>query len=95
MQPRRSMSDWVDGNDEKDGIGIDDGDDVGYSDTATTSTGDTEAAAAAVVVEEVTMDDYFFKDFVRGCRNVAESTSYLEIFNYSVRFHVPGSGEGS
>ncbi|CAN8097043.1 unnamed protein product [Discula destructiva] len=29
------------------------------------------------------MDDYFFKDYVRACRNVVESTSYLEIFNYS------------
>lgn len=30
------------------------------------------------------MDDYFFKAHVRGCKNVVEDTSYLEIFNYSV-----------
>ncbi|KAF3769867.1 hypothetical protein M406DRAFT_248876 [Cryphonectria parasitica EP155] len=29
------------------------------------------------------MDDYFFQDHVRSCRNVIEATSYLEIFNYS------------
>ena len=38
----------------------------------------TDAAAPA------TMDDYFFQDYVRACRNVTEATSYLEIFNYSV-----------
>lgn len=31
------------------------------------------------------MDDYFFRNHVKACRNVAEDTSYLEIFNYSVR----------
>lgn len=30
------------------------------------------------------MDDYFFKQHVKACRNVSEDTSYLEIFNYSV-----------
>lgn len=30
------------------------------------------------------MDDYFFKNHVKACRNVSEDTSYLEIFNYSV-----------
>lgn len=30
------------------------------------------------------MDDYFFKNHVKACRNVIEDTSYLEIFNYSV-----------
>ncbi len=30
------------------------------------------------------MDDYMFGAHVQGCRNVVESTSYLEIFNYSV-----------
>ncbi|PSR94268.1 hypothetical protein BD289DRAFT_385478 [Coniella lustricola] len=29
------------------------------------------------------IDDYFFCDFVRACRNITEATSYLEIFNYS------------
>lgn len=29
------------------------------------------------------MDDYFFKNHVKACRNVSEDTSYLEIFNYS------------
>ncbi|KAK7740571.1 hypothetical protein SLS53_005416 [Cytospora paraplurivora] len=29
------------------------------------------------------MDDYFFKGHVKGCKNVVEDTSYLEIFNYS------------
>lgn len=32
------------------------------------------------------MDDYFFKGHVNNCRNVIEDTSYLEIFNYSVRY---------
>ncbi len=31
------------------------------------------------------MDDYMFRAHVLSCRNVAEKTSYLEIFNYSVR----------
>lgn len=30
------------------------------------------------------MDDYFFRNHVKACRNVSEDTSYLEIFNYSV-----------
>jgi hypothetical protein len=30
------------------------------------------------------MDDYFFKNHVKACRNVSEDTSYLEIYNYSV-----------
>lgn len=44
-----------------------------------TDTGQTDTATFA------DMDDYFFQNFVRGCRNVSESTSYLEVFNYSVR----------
>lgn len=51
-----------------------------YSDAATTDTAGTEEATPV----PVGMDDYFFQDFVRGCRNVVEATSYLEIFNYSV-----------
>lgn len=73
MQPRRS---WSDGN-EKD-------DDVGSSDTATTTTTSTSETEGAAAPAEPTMDDYFFQDFVRACRNVVEPTSYLEIFNYSV-----------
>jgi hypothetical protein len=30
------------------------------------------------------MDDYMFKTYVGRCRNVAEATTYLEIFTYSV-----------
>lgn len=48
------------------------------------------------------MDDYFFKNHVKACRNVSEDTSYLEIFNYSVwncltnspRTHGEGEGGG-
>lgn len=32
------------------------------------------------------MDDYMFRHYVNECRTVDEVTSYLEIFNYSVRF---------
>lgn len=88
MQPRRSWPDWIDGK-EKEGNDHDhdhdhDVDDkdlllTAASDTATTETGETEALPF-----EVTMDDYFFKEYVNACRNVVESTSYLEIFNYSV-----------
>lgn len=80
MRPYPSLSDLVAGKDRDDRS-------IGNSDTATSGTGETEAdaaAAAAAPAPEATMDDYFFKDFVRGCRNVVESTSYLEIFNYSV-----------
>lgn len=56
-----------------------DGKELGCSDTATTDTGQTDSAAI------VDMDDYFFQNYVRACRNVSENTSYLEIFNYSVR----------
>lgn len=73
MRPRRSWPDWTDGKEKED-------DDLGSLDTATTDTGETETPPA-----EVTMDDYFFKEYVGACRNVVESTSYLEIFNYSVR----------
>lgn len=73
MQPRRS---WPDLIDEKDKENDDD--------TATTGTGETEALLPPPF--EVTMDDYFFKEYVNACRNVVESTSYLEIFNYSVSF---------
>ncbi len=31
------------------------------------------------------MDDYMFRAHVAGCRKVVEETSYLDIFNYSVR----------
>ena len=30
------------------------------------------------------MDDYMFRSHVEGCKNVIESTSYLEILNYTV-----------
>ena len=30
------------------------------------------------------MDDYLFRHYIDECRVVHESTSYLEIFNYSV-----------
>lgn len=30
------------------------------------------------------MDDYMFQWHVKGCKNVTEATTYLEIFNYSV-----------
>ncbi|ROW12316.1 hypothetical protein VMCG_00461 [Cytospora schulzeri] len=40
------------------------------------------------------MDDYFFKGHVTNCRNVAEDTSYLEIFNYSGAFAAPKVKEG-
>lgn len=38
------------------------------------------------------MDDYFFKNHVKACRNVVEDTSYLEIFNYSVCDCLTNSG---
>lgn len=76
MQPRRSWPDWLLDAKEKD----DNDEDLASCDTATTDTGETET-----LPREVTMDDYFFKEYVRACRNVVESTSYLEIFNYSVR----------
>ena len=31
------------------------------------------------------MDDYFFETHVRSCKEVEEHTSFLEIFNFSVR----------
>lgn len=31
------------------------------------------------------MDDYMFRQYVDECRVVDEATSYVEIFNYSVR----------
>jgi hypothetical protein len=31
------------------------------------------------------MDDYMFRAHVRGCKNVIEHTTYLEILCYSVR----------
>lgn len=43
------------------------------------------------------MDDYFFRNHVKACRNVSEDTSYLEIFNYSVcdlSHKPPGWGGG-
>ena len=36
------------------------------------------------------MDDYLFHFNVKNCRQVSESTSYLEIMNYSVG-HVQAS----
>lgn len=30
------------------------------------------------------MDDYMFREYVKNSRTVAEDTSYLEIFSYSV-----------
>lgn len=79
MQPRRSWPDLIDDKEKED-----DDKDLAASDTATTDTGETEALLLPPV--EVTMDDYFFKEYVSACRNVVESTSYLEIFNYSVSF---------
>lgn len=55
---------------------------IGCSDTATTDTGQTDRPTLDK------MDDYFFQNYVRDSRNVSESTSYLEIFNYSVRASV-------
>lgn len=49
--------------------------------TTTITTTKTTASAGT----SLTMDDYFFTHFVRSCKNVSEATSYLEIFNYSVR----------
>lgn len=43
-----------------------------------------QTTAATTPATSLTMDDYFFQHFVRSCRNVTETTSYLEIFNYSV-----------
>ncbi|KAL1880606.1 hypothetical protein Daus18300_001217 [Diaporthe australafricana] len=40
------------------------------------------------------MDDYFFKNHVKACRNVSEDTSYLEIFNYSGAFAPPKVKDG-
>lgn len=77
MQPSRSWPDLIDDKEKE----KDEYDDLAASDTATTDTGETEALAPPV---EVTMDDYFFKEYVYACRNVVESTSYLEILNYSV-----------
>lgn len=34
-------------------------------------------------LEPTNMDDYMFKSHVQNCKNVVESTSYLEILNYS------------
>jgi hypothetical protein len=34
------------------------------------------------------MDDYMFNIHVNGCKYVHEATSYLEIFNYSVRYEI-------
>lgn len=79
MQPRRSWPDLIDDKEKEND------DDLAASDTATTDTGETEALLLPPPVE-VTMDDYFFKEYVNACRNVVESTSYLEIFNYSVSF---------
>lgn len=33
------------------------------------------------------MDDYLFRSYVTKFKCVQEATSYLEIFNYSVRRH--------
>jgi hypothetical protein len=32
------------------------------------------------------MDDYMFRSHVQNCKYVPETTSYIEILNYSVRF---------
>lgn len=70
MHDRHSWSDWLDAHGNK---GV-----LGYSETSTTESGETEGTTGG-------MDDYFFQNHVRACKNVAEATSYLEIFNYSVR----------
>lgn len=72
MHDRRDWSDWLGGKEE-----------IGGSDTATTDTDRTGRAATTV-----SMDDYFFQNYVRACKNVTENTSYLEVFNYSVRLPV-------
>lgn len=69
MNDRGYRSDRLDGSSEKEDV-PEDSDDTATSDTARTTVG---------------MDDYFFQNYVRACKNVSESTSYLEIFNYSVR----------
>lgn len=33
----------------------------------------------------VSMDDYMFRQHIEDCQTVEEKTTYLEIFNYSVR----------
>lgn len=48
----------------------------------TTDTGEVEANSGSTIID---MDDYFFQNYVQACKNVVEATSYLEIFNYSVR----------
>lgn len=69
MRDPHSLSDWLDAHGKKE---------LGYSETSTTESGETEGTTGG-------MDDYFFQNHVRACRNVPEATSYLEIFNYSVR----------
>lgn len=80
MNDRGYRSDRLDGSSEKEDV-PEDSDDTATSDTARTTVG---------------MDDYFFQNYVRACKNVSESTSYLEIFNYSVRLPpgLPGSAQG-
>lgn len=69
MRDRGYRSDRLDGSSEKEDV-PGDSDDTATTDTARTTVG---------------MDDYFFQNYVRACKNVSENTSYLEIFNYSVR----------
>lgn len=38
------------------------------------------------------MDDYMFNAHVNGCKYVHEATTYLEIFNYSVRLELQVAG---
>lgn len=57
--------------------------------TATATAPATRTRTRTATRTSFTMDDYFFQHFVRSCRNVSEATSYLEIFNYSVRLHPP------
>lgn len=64
---------------------LDGKDELECSETATTDTGQTDHPTTAE------MDDYFFQHHVRASKNVSESTSYLEIFNYSVRACVWGA----
>lgn len=40
---------------------------------------------AAPTAAKIKMDDYMFRFYVDECRAVEETTSYMEIFNYSVR----------
>lgn len=82
LLPMEAGLNWPDDKDIKhllDDVDVDDIDDTTTSASATTTTATTTTTTTSI------MDDCFFQHFVRSCRNVSEATSYLEIFNYSVR----------